>query len=97
MIRSILPIRIFRVAERSMEPAIKEGDYVVLLTIGGIGIGDVVALKHPYKNLTIIKRVVKTGVDSVYVEGDNGKTSEDSRSFGFVKKSAVIGKVLFKT
>ena len=94
--RSILPIRIFRVAERSMEPTIKEGDYLVLLAFGRLGIGDIVALKHPYKNLTIIKRIVKARVDSIYVEGDNGKSSEDSRRFGFVKKSVVIGKVLLK-
>ena len=97
MIRGALPIRIFRVAERSMEPTIKEGDYVVLLAFGKFRVGDIVALKHPYKNLTIIKRIVKTRADSVYVKGDNGRLSEDSRKFGFVKKSVVIGKVLFKT
>ena len=96
MIRSVLPIRIFRVAERSMEPAIKEGDYVVLLAIGEPRIGDVIALKHPYKDLTIIKRVIRSRADSFYVVGDNRRLSEDSREFGFVKKSAVIGRVLLK-
>ena len=97
MIRGILPIRIFRVAERSMEPTIKEGDYVVLLAFGKLKVGDIVALKHPYKNLTIIKRIVKARADYVYLEGDNRRSSEDSRKFGFVKKREVIGKVLFKT
>ena len=96
MIRSILPIRIFRVAERSMEPTIKEGDYVIVFVIGEPMVGDIIALRHPYKNLTIIKRVLKVRRGSIYVGGDNSKLSEDSGRFGFVKKNAVIGKVLLK-
>lgn len=94
MIRSILPIRIFRVAERSMEPTIKEGDYVIVWTVGKPKIGEAIALKHPYKNLIIIKRILRIKGGAIYVVGDNGRVSEDSRKFGWIGGDRIIGTVV---
>ncbi|MDE1851363.1 MAG: S26 family signal peptidase [Candidatus Micrarchaeota archaeon] len=92
----MLPIKIYRVRSRSMEPALREGDYVIVRAWrGGIKDGDVVILRHPLKNMSLVKRVKWIDSKSVYAVGDNGAESEDSRTLGPFDVSSIMGKVLF--
>lgn len=89
----------FKIADRSMEPAFKSGDYVFVSKLayvfGNPSKDDVVVLKHPKeKEKFIIKRIsLVTNSDEYYVIGDNRSFSQDSRHFGPVKKNSIVGKV----
>jgi nickel-type superoxide dismutase maturation protease len=90
------PIEVFKVKDRSMEPAISDGDYVVVSAFSGIKVGDIVVLLHPKGDFPIVKRVAKLTGDYIEVRGDNPALSKDSREFGRVRRSSLIGKVLLK-
>ncbi|MCL5429915.1 MAG: nickel-type superoxide dismutase maturation protease [Candidatus Marsarchaeota archaeon] len=91
------PISILKVADISMEPAIRDGDYVFVNRMSKIfRDGEVVVLKHPKSGMRLIKRIRGIKDNRFFVVGDNTDNSEDSRSFGAVDVSNVIGKVLLK-
>ncbi len=91
------PIKIFRVEDRSMEPRIKAGDYLIVSRLSNrLKIGDVVVLKHPTKDIKIVKRISTISDTMVFVVGDNKNESGDSRNFGSMARNMVIGKVVFK-
>ncbi len=96
----MLPISRFKIADKSMEPNFKQGDYVLVNKLSYIfknpSKGDVVIVKHPHeKGRFLIKRVLLvTDSDEYYVIGDNKDYSQDSRHFGSVKKDMIIGNIL---
>jgi nickel-type superoxide dismutase maturation protease len=91
------PIRIFRVSDRSMEPAVKEGDYLIVSRwYRRLRVGDIVVLRHPTKNISIVKRISTVSSNSVHVIGDNKEFSEDSRKFGSLDMERVVGKVILR-
>ena len=90
------PIKVYRVAEQSMEPAVPEGSYVVVNRWGSrFARGDIVVLRSPEDNLTLVKRIDRFIGDRVFALGDNKGKSRDSRAFGAVRKQDIMGKVLF--
>ncbi|MBI2546860.1 MAG: nickel-type superoxide dismutase maturation protease [Candidatus Aenigmarchaeota archaeon] len=84
-----------------MEPAIRAGDYVVVnrlvYALRNPSKGDIIVLRHPKeKKKFLIKRIsVVTNSNEYYVVGDNKDFSQDSRHFGPIKQSSIIGKVWF--
>lgn len=89
------PIKIYRVAERSMEPSIREGSYaIVIVWRGKFRKGDVVLLRSPESGSVLIKRVWSVKGNSIFAVGDNRVASIDSRRFGHVDVKRVIGKVI---
>jgi signal peptidase I len=73
--------------------------------------GELIALRHPMDDdLPLLKRVAavpgevvvfgsreyELGRDEWYVLGDNSEASSDSREFGAVESSRIIGKVWFR-
>lgn len=54
---------------------------------------DIVAAE--VNNKTVVKKIVKLESDLIFLEGDNKKESTDSRNFGPIKKSQLIGKIVF--
>ena len=91
------PLRIFKIKERSMEPELHEGDYVLVRqAFMKLSPGDIVVLRHPKKEMSIVKRVASAGSRGYFVRGDNSEHSEDSRHFGRIGSEAIIGKVVCK-
>lgn len=54
-------------------------------------VGDIFLFKK--YNKIYIKRVALVNKNGVYFLGDNEKNSKDSRSFGYIKKDKLVGKV----
>ena len=76
-----------------MSPTLKEGQEVLTFNWGKPKAGDVVVIKHNDKKM--IKRIKKMEEDKFFVKGDNEKESTDSRHFGPVDQSQILGKVLY--
>ncbi|MBF8250151.1 MAG: Peptidase [Candidatus Levybacteria bacterium] len=80
-----------------MLPAFKSGDLVLVNRLsylfGKPKVGDVIILK---KKKFIIKRIAKISKDKVFVMGDNRKESTDSRSFGWIARKEIVGKIMAK-
>lgn len=55
---------------------------------------NMVALKDPRDGRVIIKRIKNIKNKDYFVVGDNAGESTDSREFGWIKESDIIGKVI---
>jgi nickel-type superoxide dismutase maturation protease len=80
-----------------MQPDFESGDVVLLDSSSRgdsrIGAGDVVVVRHPFRRDTrILKRVEHlTEEGRLFLTGDDPDESTDSRSFGSIDPSAVLG------
>ncbi|MEE9236694.1 MAG: nickel-type superoxide dismutase maturation protease [Thermoplasmata archaeon] len=95
----MLPLMRFKVKDRSMEPGIREGQYVIVNRLAywlkKPRRGDIVVIRHPRDNRFLIKRIAEVERGGYVVLGDNEKYSVDSREFGPISKDLMVGKVLF--
>ncbi len=73
-----------------MFPTLKEGQEVLTFNWEKIHEGDVIVVKDQK-----IKRVQKIMGNKIYLLGDNKKESTDSRHFGPVDRSQILGKVIY--
>ena len=82
-----------------MSPTFKEHEIVLVNRLAFLlrspKVNEIIILKDPRTKREIIKRVTKIRKNMYFVEGDNKKESTDSRIFGEIPRSAIIGKVLF--
>jgi nickel-type superoxide dismutase maturation protease len=80
-----------------MEPTIVAGDTVLVNRMSYLfrhpQKNDVVALHDPRDGKILIKRITKRSGTKFFVKGDNKNSSTDSRVFGMIGKSAIVGKV----
>lgn len=80
-----------------MLPTLKPGQDVLVFTWGYIFskpiVGDIVVIKVDGREM--VKRVQMYHDRGVFVTGDNRRYSSDSRKFGLIDKSKIIGKVIF--
>jgi signal peptidase I len=87
----------FKISGHSMEPLIKNGQSVLISKIPYFfsepGVKEIVAFN--YQGKILIKRIVKKVGTKYFLAGDNLKDSLDSRSFGFVSKDYILGKVIY--
>jgi nickel-type superoxide dismutase maturation protease len=98
------PIRRVEVVGSSMVPALLPGDRLVVLRLPWRsplrpGPGHVVALHDPRRpDRILIKRIrsVDHRLGTLEVEGDSRQFSTDSRSFGPVSRSAVVGRAVYR-
>lgn len=72
-----------------MKPALHDGQVIAGFSGQAFRVGDVVVVDHGGKEL--IKRVIRTDHGKVWVEGDNLSHSTDSRHFGWIAKSDILG------
>ena len=92
------------VAERSMEPALHPGDWLVVRrTIApgrslSVRAGQVVVARHPGRpDLLIVKRAARREPDGWWLESDNPAAGAvDSRVFGAVPPSLIEGRMVVR-
>jgi nickel-type superoxide dismutase maturation protease len=93
-----MPIAIFKVKDKSMQPSLNDGDYIIVSRVSYLfnspKPSEIIVLKHPLNGMLIVKRIAHERNGMFYVTGDNAKESEDSRSFGYISRAAIFGKVL---
>ena len=93
------PVMRVAVAERSMEPALRPGDWLMVRRTRRIRAGQIVLARHPGRpDLLIVKRVARqTPAGGWWLESDNpGAGAVDSRRFGPVPGSLIEGRVLVR-
>src|SRR6266581_1853828 len=90
----LFPFLILKISGHSMEPAIKNGQTVLVNRLSYLfkqpKIKEIVAFKYGGK--VLIKRITKRENGKYFLSGDNPNDSMDSRVFGLVAKRAIIGK-----
>ena len=86
------PFHIYRVSGTSMLPTYQPEDTLLGFRWFTPRIGQVVVLSHLGRS--IIKRITKIDGSAIWVEGDNGPKSTDSRNFGYVDRSEVEARII---
>ncbi|MBP1694330.1 MAG: uncharacterized protein H6Q37_2213 [Chloroflexi bacterium] len=92
-------LRIFKVSENSLDPVIREGDFVLTSKIpflfAHLKFGDIVVFDHPVYG-RLIKKIEKISADGeeIFVVGIH-ELSVDSRQFGPVDRRIILGKVIW--
>jgi len=81
-----------RVQGASMHPTLPHGKLVVALRFKKPRVGDVVVVKH--HRVEVLKRIHEIKGELMYLLGDNPAESTDSRQYGWLPLSAVVGTVL---
>jgi len=82
-----------RVVGESMLPTLKPGELLIGVKTNRVRPGDIVIVNH--NGLDKVKRVQKVNKDSVYILGDNLKSSSDSRDFGYIDRSKILARVIW--
>ncbi len=92
------------VAERSMEPALRPGDWLLVwrgvraARAPGVRPGQLVIARHPRRQgMLLVKRAVRCEQAGWWLESDNaGVGGVDSRVFGAVRPELIAGRVLLR-
>jgi nickel-type superoxide dismutase maturation protease len=92
------PLLRVTVAERSMEPALRPGDWLLVWRTRRIRAGQIVLARHPGRpDMLIVKRAARCVDGGWWLESDNPDAGAvDSRRFGPVPASLVEGRVLVR-
>lgn len=86
------------VAERSMEPVLLAGDWLLVLRTRRVRAGQVVVAGHPGRpGMFIVKRAARRAPGGWWLESDNPDGGAvDSRAFGAVPADLIVGRVLLR-
>jgi len=98
------PVWRVAVAERSMEPVLRPGDWLLVrrpIRAGRpprIRAGQLVIARHPHRpDLLLVKRAARTEPGGWWLESDNPYAGAvDSNRFGPVPPGLIEGRVLFR-
>jgi len=90
------PVLRVKVAERSMEPALLPGDWLLVLRTRRIRPGHIVLARHPGRpGMLIVKRAAHPVAGGWWLLSDNPAAGAvDSRRFGAVPVALIEGRVL---
>ena len=90
-------LRAFVVEGDSMLPSLRPGDCLLVRVGARVRAGDVVVARHPGSELLLVKRAARRVDDGWWLLSDNADVGlDDSRAFGAVPNSAVVGRVWFR-
>jgi nickel-type superoxide dismutase maturation protease len=91
-------IRRIEVVGESMTPALEPGDRVLVLGVGRIRTGDLVACVDPRdRERIMVKRVAGSEPGGGYIVlGDNPDASTDSRHFGPIGDNLIVGRLIYR-
>lgn len=91
---------LFRVAVTgpSMEPTVREGDWLLVRQLRRLPrVGELVIAADPREPARLlVKRVARVAGDQVTVVGDRPDRSTDSRHFGALPASAIVGRPILR-
>jgi nickel-type superoxide dismutase maturation protease len=92
------PLTRVAVAERSMEPALRPGDWLLVRRTRRVREGQIVLARHPGQpDLLIVKRAGRGVEGGWWLESDNPAVpAVDSRRFGAVPPALIEGRVLLR-
>ena len=92
------PLVRLTVAEPSMVPTLRPGDWLLVWRTRRIRAGQLVIARHPDKpDMMLVKRAGRRTAGGWWLESDNpAEGVADSNRFGAVPVSAIEGKVLFR-
>ncbi len=87
----------FRVTGNSMKPTFSPGDRVLVINhrFSAIVLGSVIVFYHYPTKRYFLKRVKEIKRNKYFVLGDNTYESTDSRTFGWIEKKEIIGRVIY--
>jgi nickel-type superoxide dismutase maturation protease len=88
-----------RVAERSMEPALRPGDWLLARRTASIRPGQIVVARHPGRpGFLLVKRAARRvpGEGWWLISDNPAAGAADSRRFGPVPAALIEGQVLFR-
>ena len=96
--------RTIAVSGSSMSPTYNDGDWLLFRPLATIDANDlqklvgkvVVIERESYPGIHFIKRVVRIDGSKVWVEGDNAAASTDSRQWGALVPTEIVGTVLMR-
>ena len=95
----MFPLRRFRVEDDSMRPALEPGDYVLVnrwaYKFRSPAKGDLVVVRDPETPQRFLVKRVSEVPDGMQIRlaGDNADHSRDSRAFGPIALTEIVGKV----
>jgi nickel-type superoxide dismutase maturation protease len=89
-----------RVEGASMSPTYNDGDWLYVIWRQGAPnrapLGSVAVIEREERpGIFLVKRVQKFHAGNYWVEGDNSE-STDSRTWGWIAPSEIVGRVLFR-
>ena len=99
-----LPFRVIAVSGSSMSPTYNNGDWLLFRKLRRpvarnlqYLVGKVVVVeRESYPGACFIKRIIRADINGIWVEGDNKKASTDSRQWGELAPSEIVGIVFFR-
>jgi signal peptidase I len=93
-VKARFPFSLYKVTGHSMEPVYKEGDLVLSFNYSNPKVGTAVLFNH--NRQVYLKRITQIRDNKYYLAGDNQVDSHDSKDFGWVGKSSLVGSVVKK-
>jgi nickel-type superoxide dismutase maturation protease len=92
------PLLRVAVAERSMQPTLRPGDWLLVRRTRRVQPGRLVVAWHPARpSLLLVKRASRREQDGWWLSSDNPDgAAADSRSFGLVPPALIEGVVLLR-